>query len=114
MALPFTEEEVATLRGAVADMMHDQWITNGYTAPHATVYPWQWLWDSCFHALVWSELGDEARALAELERALSTQDSSGFVPHMNYERDPMFHAEFWGRRGGFIDNAAADVRPRAR
>ncbi|HEX7097298.1 MAG TPA: hypothetical protein VF183_15535, partial [Acidimicrobiales bacterium] len=75
------------------------WVPEGYAAPNERVYPWQWLWDSCFHALIWVELGDEERALRELSTALSIQHESGFVPHMNYVRDPDFHAGFWGRRG---------------
>ncbi len=42
----------------------------GFCVPHATTYPWQWLWDSCFHAVVWAHLGDD-RAAAELRSALS-------------------------------------------
>jgi hypothetical protein len=80
-------------------MLEDHWVPEGYAAPHAMVYPWQWLWDSCFHALVWAELGEPARAVRELSSALSVQTADGFVPHMNYVRDPGFHAEFWGRRG---------------
>ena len=61
------------------------------------MYPWQWLWDSCFHALIWAELGRADRALAELTSALSDQAADGFVPHVRYVGDPGFLAEFWGR-----------------
>ena len=37
----------------------------GFCVPNPTTYPWQWLWDSCFHAVVWAHLGDE-RAVGEL------------------------------------------------
>ena len=37
----------------------------GFCVPNPTTYPWQWLWDSCFHAVVWAHLGDE-RAVVEL------------------------------------------------
>jgi hypothetical protein len=67
----------------------------GFCVPHATTYPWQWLWDSCFHAVVWAHLGDE-RALLELRAALSEQDDDGFVPHVRYGADDV-HAAFWGR-----------------
>ena len=80
-------------------MLDAHWVPEGYAAPNAEVYPWQWLWDSCFHSVVWAELGDADRARAELVAALSTQDAQGFVPHMNYVRDPEFHASFWGRSG---------------
>jgi hypothetical protein len=95
-----TSSDVSELRTRVNEMLHAQWMPEGYTAPNNAVYPWQWLWDSCFHAVVWLELGDMDRALQELTHALAGQDdASGFVPHMNYERGPDVHASFWGRRG---------------
>lgn len=83
----------------VAAVLDRHWVAAGYAAPNATVYPWLWLWDSCFHALVWAELGDE-RAVVELSSALAAQEPvSGFVPHMSYVLDPGAATEFWGRRG---------------
>ena len=70
----------------------------GYTAPNRVRYPWQWLWDSCFHALIWAELGDD-RGLDELAQVLGAAGASGCVPHMTYQLDPRHHEEFWGRRG---------------
>ena len=70
----------------------------GYTAPNRQRYPWQWLWDSCFHALIWAELGDD-RGLDELAQILGAADASGCVPHMAYHLDPRHHADFWGRTG---------------
>jgi hypothetical protein len=64
--------------------------------PNPTTYPWQWLWDSCFHAVVWCHLGDE-RAVEELGSALRDQAPDGFVPHMRYVGGPDPHAAFWGR-----------------
>ena len=97
---PPTSPDVRELRARVSEMLLAQWMPEGYTAPNNSVYPWQWLWDSCFHAVVWLELGDDERALREVTHALSAQDDeSGFVPHMNYERGPDTHASFWGRRG---------------
>lgn len=64
--------------------------------PNPARYPWQWLWDSCFHSVVWAHLGDE-RAVAELERALSPIDADGFVPHVRYAGAPSPHADLWGR-----------------
>ena len=85
------------LRQAVASAMDHAWVPLGYTAPNPTVYPWMWLWDSCFHSLVWHALGDDERALVELTSALSTIDSTGFVPHMGYQLDPDRSVELWGR-----------------
>ncbi len=72
------------------------WRAEGFTAPNPTTYPWQWLWDSCFHALVWAALGDE-RCVVELETALSDQDADGFVPHVRYASGLPPHAAFWSR-----------------
>lgn len=66
-----------------------------FTVPNATVYPWQWLWDSCFHALIWLALGEPERAVVELRAALSAQTPEGFVPHLRYVGDNP-HAHFWG------------------
>lgn len=80
-------------------MFDDHWRAEGYTCPNAERYPWQWLWDSAFHAIVWAELGDD-RATVELDTVLSGQDDeTGFVPHIGYHRDPEFLAGFWGRVG---------------
>ena len=87
------------LRDAVAAMMAAHWREGGFTVPNGDVYPWQWLWDSCFHALIWAELGDADRAVAELANLLAAQDELGFVPHMTYHEDPAARAEFWGRGG---------------
>ena len=81
-------------------MMDDHWVPEGDAAPNSLVYPWQWLWDSCFHVLVWLALGDVDRSQRELAVALTPQVSSGFVPHMHYVRQPGFHEDLWGRRNG--------------
>jgi glucosylglycerate hydrolase len=70
----------------------------GFCLPNATTYPFQWLWDSCFHAVVWAHLGDE-RAGLELRAALRDQDVDGFVPHVRYVGTPDALASFWGRSG---------------
>jgi hypothetical protein len=69
---------------------------SGFCVPNPTTYPWQWLWDSCFHAVVWAHLGDE-RAVVEVATALADQDADGFVPHLRYPSGPNPHAAFWGR-----------------
>lgn len=81
------------------EVLDAHWTSAGYAAPNAVTYPWQWLWDSCFHAVVWHALGRPGRAVAELTTALSTQTDDGFVPHMNYVDEPEASVAFWGRRG---------------
>ncbi|MEM7095505.1 MAG: hypothetical protein AAF567_21060 [Actinomycetota bacterium] len=80
------------------ELLELHWRDEGFTMPNAGTYPWQWLWDSCFHALVWAELGDE-RAITEIRSLFAFQTERGFVPHMNYFPDPAAAIEPWGREG---------------
>ena len=93
----------APLRRQVQAVMEAHWRPDGrgggHTVPNADVYPHQWLWDSCFHALIWAELGEPDRAIAELSAALADQADDGFVPHVRYVADPYGLAGFWGRTG---------------
>ena len=94
------------MRDAVERVLDDHWVPEGYAAPHAGTYPWQWLWDSCFHVLVWQALGRTNRAQVELASLFGPQAPSGFVPHMNYVRRPGHHADLWGR-----DDASSVTQP---
>lgn len=96
---PEADPTVEQLTDAVGAVMRAAWVDLGYTAPNTDVYPWLWLWDSCFHVLIWAELGEFGRACAELRRTLETQDDTGFVPHMGYQLDPQVPVELWGRSG---------------
>jgi hypothetical protein len=78
-------------------VLEQAWRDPGFCVPNHDVYPHQWLWDSCFHAIAWSSVGSE-RGLTELGNALSAQAADGFVPHMIYWHTPDLHAEFWGMR----------------
>ena len=77
-------------------MLNEAWTEPGFCVPNLDVYPHQWLWDSCFHSLIWAEL-DDGRAIVELESVLASQYESGFVPHMTYWNQPSLHQDFWGR-----------------
>lgn len=90
--------DAGELRRRAHNLLDEHWLRQGYTMPNRATYPWQWLWDSCFHSIVWSELGDE-RALTELAQLFRFQTAQGFVPHMNYHPDPSAAREFWGRDG---------------
>ena len=96
--LPADPHDRAALRAAARQVLDANWRAP-YTVPNAAVYPFQWLWDSCFHALVWADLGEPERAVSELAHLFRTQSPLGFVPHVDYERDPGHHAAFWGRAG---------------
>lgn len=89
----------ASERRAAARAVLERHWRDGYTVPNTEVYPFQWLWDSCFHAIVWCELGEPARAVSELAHLFRTQSPLGFVPHVDYEWAPSHLAEFWGREG---------------
>lgn len=58
-------------------------VTDGhhYTVPSPSTYPYQWLWDSCFHAIALSHFEPEA-AKKELESLLAKQFPSGMIPHI--------------------------------
>ena len=56
---------------------------HGYCVPNPGTYPHLWLWDSCFHAIIWARFRDE-RALHELDAVLAGQLPNGMVPHMRY------------------------------
>ena len=52
-----------------------------FTVPSPDHYPFQWFWDSCFHAIVWSR-SDWRRAADELDALFAWQRPDGFIPHV--------------------------------
>ena len=72
-----------------------------YTLPSPDTYPYQWLWDSCFHAIILSHFhtGD---AKAELQSLVAKQFENGMIPHMIYWK-PQNKKDFqlinWGKEG---------------
>ncbi|MDF2048528.1 MULTISPECIES: trehalase family glycosidase [unclassified Arthrobacter] len=74
----------AGLADDVRHLMEAHWRPDhGYSVPNPGTYPHLWLWDSCFHAIIWARLGD-SRASLELEAVLAGQLANGMVPHMRY------------------------------
>ena len=72
------------VRDQVRELLERNWDADrGYCVPNPATYPHLWLWDSCFHALVWAALEDP-RAVVELEATLAGQLRDGLVPHMRY------------------------------
>jgi hypothetical protein len=51
-----------------------------FSVPSPRSYPWQWYWDSCFHAIVRARY-DAGRARAELETLLHAAGPGGFIGH---------------------------------
>ena len=89
-----------TLSEQALQVMDRNWNnTIGYTAPNPKTYPWQWLWDSCFHAIIWTELGHPDKALQEMESLMKGMQPSGFLPHMLYTADPKGALPLWNQEG---------------
>jgi Mannosylglycerate hydrolase MGH1-like glycoside hydrolase domain len=59
-----------------------------FTCPSPGRYPWQWYWDSCFHAVIWRRF-DPARSRRELESLLGAQRDDGFIGHTIFWQQPL-------------------------
>ena len=63
--------------------------------PSAHPYPYQWFWDSCFHAIVWTHL-DMEQAKEELRTLLRAQRADGHIPHrIAWERTATYPYHFY-------------------
>ncbi len=75
---------VAAAAQALLDRNHRQGSYRGrdysFSVPSPRSYPWQWYWDSCFHAIVRARY-DRAGAEAELQTLLNAADDDGFIGH---------------------------------
>lgn len=54
-----------------------------YTLPSEGSYPYQWLWDSCFHAIILTHFNNQD-AKQELLSLVAKQFDNGMIPHMLY------------------------------
>ena len=52
-----------------------------FVVPSLTGYPFQWFWDSCFHAIALIHI-DCNQAKAELDTLMSAALPNGFIPHI--------------------------------
>ena len=52
-----------------------------YTVPSPETYPFQWLWDSCFHAIILTHFDPES-AKKEILSLVSKQFENGLIPHI--------------------------------
>ena len=82
--------------------VHDLYVENSqsvdhlqYTVPSNSSYPYQWFWDSCFHAIVWNHF-DPLRAQAELDALVFRQHANGFIGHVTYWQPREVLAIDWG------------------
>ena len=83
-----------TMRAAVRTLFdlnrqrgHAAWCDRDYdfVCPSMTTYPFQWFWDSCFHAIILSHL-DLVRAESEITSLLANQSPDGLVSHATFWR----------------------------
>ncbi len=65
-----------------------------YSVPSRSTYPHQWLWDSSFHATIWSHF-DLPRACDELRSILRWQHSDGLIPHIVFWHSESLPRRFW-------------------
>ena len=65
-----------------------------FTVPSVRDYPFQWFWDSCFHAIVWSRF-DPARAADELRGLLAAQQPDGLIPHVVFWKTDLVSRLQW-------------------
>ena len=76
----------AALHTAVHSLLQQNTRTHQqytYTVPSPSSYPYQWLWDSCWHAIIWSYF-DTDRAAAELRALVAKQHPNGLIGHITY------------------------------
>jgi hypothetical protein len=92
-----------TLRGNWIEGERDG-VRYGYSRPSPSHYPWQWYWDSCFHAIVWRRF-DPARAESELRSLLAGGSEDGFIGHTIFWHG---HVD-WQRRWTY--NVASKTAP---
>ena len=82
---------LSNLRRGVADWNGREY---SFVCPSLTGYPFQWFWDSCFHAIALLHL-DPEQAKAEMRTLMSAARPSGFIPHIIFwemEKQPDFLA----------------------
>lgn len=96
------EATVEHLIASVPQIMNRNWRSDHhYSMPSSGTYPWMWLWDSCFHAIIYATLGDE-RALQEANSVFHWQTADGMVPHMGYQADESFGRSAWRGKGASV------------
>jgi glycogen debranching enzyme len=83
-----------------------------FTCPAPPRYRHMWHWDSCFHAIAWSEF-DPARARAELRTVLRSGRPGGFLPHTAFWDAPAGwrRAPLYATRGFRGDSCTETVGP---
>ena len=92
---------IDALRPEVHSLLHQNTRThdhNLYTVPSPTSYPYQWFWDSCWHAILWNHF-DSERAVAELRSLVAKQHNNGLIGHVTYWQPTEVLDVDWGLPG---------------
>ena len=71
---------LSNLRRGVADWNGKEY---SFVCPSLAGYPFQWFWDSCFHAIALIHL-DQEQAKAEMRTLMSSALPDGFIPHITF------------------------------
>jgi glycogen debranching enzyme len=96
--------QLADLRTAVRALYdrnrqrgHAAWCDADYdfVCPSSVLYPFQWFWDSCFHAIVLSHL-DVERAESEIRTLIANQQPDGFIAHVTFWQRELHEADLAG------------------
>ncbi|ABD12859.1 hypothetical protein ThrDRAFT_01663 [Frankia casuarinae] len=91
MSVPSLPADLAALRETAIDVLRDNDLGD-ITRPSPTLYPHQWLWDSCFIAIGLRRL-DPGRAAKEVLSLLRGQWPNGMIPHVIFaETSDFYHA----------------------
>jgi hypothetical protein len=88
------DSALETVERLCLSTLRDNWcegeregVAYAFTRPSVRTYPWQWYWDSCFHAIVWARF-DRARSRRELETLLAAA-RDGFIGHTIFWTGPV-------------------------
>ncbi|MEX0919301.1 MAG: trehalase family glycosidase [Parcubacteria group bacterium] len=103
---------VTTVKPELREIVHNILVNNRrdfgghqYTVPSPESYPYQWFWDSCFHAIILThfELDD---AKKELRSLVTKQFENGLIPHIIYwEKNSILDLD-WG-----VDGTSTLIQP---
>jgi Mannosylglycerate hydrolase MGH1-like glycoside hydrolase domain len=96
-----SKEERDQVLGIAEETLRENWtegerdgVGYGYSRPSPGHYPWQWYWDSCFHAIVWRRF-DPERAESELRSLLAGGSEDGFIGHTIFWDRPVDWQRRW-------------------
>jgi len=79
-----------------------------HTVPAPGLYPHQWLWDSCFCAIGWSQI-DIDRAKQEIFSLIHGQWHNGMIPHMIFDMSPKYARSRNMWRSWLSNNSPSDI-----